>query len=423
MYKTNIFKIYLFFFGMLWMLSYIAYPLADAVHIEAKLINFAIFSSLFLLNILLIISYIINKQYMLNIPSNLTIFKLLLFLLYLQFLSSLIQNDIYEWIPTLIRYLLYISTFVIFYFGMTENMIKIENVSRLIFLLALILIGFGYYQIFSGNVHFVNGAYRVSGSFTTHHLGFALSAFVIFEYLFFIVVLRKENGLATRLLALLFTLLLLYLFFASHSRLLTAIFLVTNLFVLIHFNKKLFLKSIFIIFSIIAISVFLYLVINTDLFPRINALFDTSKIDSSTLYRIFIITETFNSLSDVEYFTGIGMGGFNNFFFINTGEDNVAAHNDYLLMFVEGGTLSIILYLLYQFLLLKVILTRNNTPIAMLSFILFFGIEILGFLQNAHYFYQAELVTPIVLAMLFATTYDQKRVRSLKKLKHKVQQH
>jgi hypothetical protein len=319
-------------------------------------------------------------------------------------MSSLVQNNFHEWIPTLIRYLLYISTFIIFFYGLKNNKITINHISRTVYILAYILIIFGYYQILSGNINFVNGAYRVSGNFTTHHLAFALSSFVVVEYLFFIVVLKKENATKlSKIIGLITTLLLLYLFIQSHSRLLLAILLVTNLFVFIYYSKRIITKFIFIFISILFIALFFYIALKTDLLPRFNEMLTSDKIDSSTLYRLFIIDVTFSNMSFLNYITGIGLGGFNEFFFSHTGITGTAAHNDYLLILVEGGVLSILLYLSYQFILSKKILSYQNSSISKLSFILFVGIEILAFLQNPHYFYQSELLIPIVLAILFST--------------------
>ena len=53
-------------------------------------------------------------------------------------------------------------------------------------------------------------------------------------------------------------------------------------------------------------------------------------------------------LSLSQFFTGIGLGGFNEFFYLATKHTDVAAHNDYLLMLVEGGVISLIIYLYIQ---------------------------------------------------------------------------
>ena len=139
--------------------------------------------------------------------------------------------------------------------------------------------------------------------------------------------------------------------------------------------------------------------------PRISELFFSNKIDSSTLYRIFIVNESLNNLSFSQYFTGIGLGGFNEFFFLATKEKDVAAHNDYLLMLVEGGLVSLILYIYIQYKVVIDILKAKNAKnnITKLVFVLFFGIEILGFLENAHYFYQSEILIFIILAYFYAS--------------------
>ena len=144
---------------------------------------------------------------------------------------------------------------------------------------------------------------------------------------------------------------------------------------------------------------------NRNIILIMGVLFFSDKVDSSTLYRLFIINESLSHLSITQFFTGIGLGGFNEFFFLATKEKDVAAHNDYLLMLVEGGVGSLILYLYIQYRVVVGILKSKYVrhSLVKLTFVLFFGIEILGFLENAHYFYQSEILIFIILAYFYAT--------------------
>ncbi|MGC6728075.1 hypothetical protein ACP0GO_26650, partial [Escherichia coli] len=44
---------------------------------------------------------------------------------------------------------------------------------------------------------------------------------------------------------------------------------------------------------------------------------------------------------------GIGLGGFNHFYYKISGEIGVAAHNDFFLFFVEGGVIALFFYCLF----------------------------------------------------------------------------
>lgn len=105
---------------------------------------------------------------------------------------------------------------------------------------------------------------------------------------------------------------------------------------------------------------------------------------------------------------GIGLGGFNEFFFLATKVKDIAAHNDYLLMLVEGGVVSLILYLYIQYRVVVDILKSKHVRhnLIKLTFVLFFGIEILGFLLNGYYFYQSKILIFIILAYFYASKQE-----------------
>ena len=290
----------------------------------------------------------------------------------------------------------------------TNNIIIISTTSRCY--LSIILIFSAFYELLSCNVRYVNGAYRVAGNFTDHHLGFALACFVNINYLQFIS-FKKFNFLRYLLLFL-----LIIVFILSHSRLLLVSLLFSNFCIRFYLNKQIIIKISYIFSGLLFGAFFLGIILYTDLLPRMKELFAMSKMDSSSMYRVFIIQQSIVNLNFYEYFIGIGMGGFNEFFYKSTGDKGVAAHNDYLLMLIEGGVVSLILYISYQYKVFMQILKSNvkNLNIIKLAFVLFFGIEIVGFLQNAHYFYQSELLVFISLSLFYANTQQEDSLLSSK---------
>jgi len=377
--------------------SYFSYPFASLFDIEERGVNFLLFSSLLFINISFLIIYISSFGLSINIFSRLYIYAI--FLVVIQLFCSILVNTIDEWLPSLIRYCLYLSTFAIFYIGFYNKIIKINLLSITITILALTLILGSFVEIVSGNVQFLNGSYRVSGNFNGHHLAFALACFVNMNYLLHV------NFKQFDLIRIILLILLFVVFFMSHSRLLLFSLFFSNFFVIYLLKNEIYLKFLYLMLSIVLFSFLVFLISSTDLMPRMSELIFSDKIDSSTLYRIFIIEKSLANLSFTQYFTGIGLGGFNEFFFLATNEKEVAAHNDYLLMLVEGGVGSLILYLYIQYRVVIDILKSKYVRhgLVKLTFVLFFGIEILGFLQNAHYFYQSEILIFIILAYFYAT--------------------
>lgn len=400
-------KIHFFIFSVFWILSYLAYPFAEFFVINEKIVNVTLYSSLLSVNLVFLIIYygIINKK--LERLSNTIILVFIIF--FSQFITSLLLNSPNEWLPTFSRYLLYITSFIIFYLGFKTQAIKISNISVVISILSFILIFSGFYELFFGNVRYINGAYRVSGNFTSHHLGFALSCFVNISYLQFIS-FKKFNFLRY-----LFLFLLLIVFVLSHSRLLLISLIFSSFCIRLYLYKRIIVKIFYIFSGLLFCLLFLGIVLYTDLLPRMRDLF-LIGMDSSSMYRLFIIEQSVTNLNFYEYLIGIGMGGFNEFFFITTGHSEVAAHNDYLLMLVEGGVISLGLYIIYQYKVLKHIFKSNlqNLRTIKLVFVLFFGIEVVGFLQNAHYFYQSELLVFISLSLFYASTKREHFVLSAK---------
>ena len=100
-----------------------------------------------------------------------------------------------------------------------------------------------------------------------------------------------------------------------------------------------------------------------------------------------------NNIKGVFQYIGIGIGGFQQFYYDITGRDAVAAHNNYLLFYIEGGYISLIAYILFQVTLGASIIKRlriSNSPIVGITFFFFMGITVMSFLLNNYYFYCSE---------------------------------
>ena len=155
--------------------------------------------------------------------------------------------------------------------------------------------------------------------------------------------------------------------------------------------------------------------LNFDFQPRLkNLLFSGANyghIDSSSKTRIEIIDNSLAAIDETDIIFGKGLGMFNSFYNQAGGKDGVAAHNNYLLFFIEGGIITLAIYILFELILLfkfissiKYIFNIKNEDDKKLLFsaaTLFIGIEFLGFLLNNYYFYQSE----IIIWMLMGFSY------------------
>lgn len=337
-------------------------------------------------------------------------------------LVSAIRNQPQEWIPSLLRFVNYGLVFYVTYWFFKYNQISIHHVSFVVTVLLVIAVLGGFYEILTGQVKMANGAYRVSGHYDHHYLGYAMLMFVLLSYSLNVQILGNSNPLGKLFHIILFACGM-YMFINSHSRMLTVSFFATNFmaYILTTGNIKRVLYSGFVFLVFMAIAY--YLVMFTELFPRIREMLMVKRVDHSTLYRIFIIKSSTDAMSFLDYLVGIGMGGFNMFFYRATGEDEVAAHNDYLLWLVEGGAAMLLFYIIFQYKVVREVIRKSKRAIlksptayrlGVVSFVLFVGIEIFGFLLNPHYFYQSENVIFFVMgAFLGRMAYISSKERQM----------
>ena len=397
LYKIVIFS--LFFFGAL------AYVLAQQLHVDEKAVNFAIISGTFLSLLAITISLLRRRGICLNSTTNPVLIFILLFL-YLTCVSIL-TNEIKEWLPSFLRYSIYIMIFYLTYYFSKTNNLSVNYITYLFVILALMAIIFGFYEILNDSVEFLNGAYRVTGNFPGHSLGFSM--FIISIQYYFLFLLLSNKRPTSKIVYFFIFLSLFYLFIQSHSRLLLVSFF-TSLFIAFFLSTKNVINKIALsaFFGLILIGLIL-IALQTDMLPRLNNLLTADSIDDSTKTRLEIITNTWSHLDAEHLAGGIGLGGFNRFFYEATGRMDVAAHNDYLLFLVEGGIFGLILYIGFQlsvfhnlFKLARALYKKNQDIyyLAVLSLASFLGIGVFGFLENPHYFYQSQSVLWFLIGYL-----------------------
>ena len=150
------------------------------------------------------------------------------------------------------------------------------------------------------------------------------------------------------------------------------------------FNKNYIIQIVLI--SIIFYNNILDLILNNPVTKRISLLILNGVFDASTNERLMIFSRSFSNIDSLYLFFGIGTGYFDNFQETLVGE-RVAAHNNLLLHFIEGGVLMIIIYIchiLYSYNLIRSIRDINLKRMLLLIFI---NIEIFGIINNNYYYF------------------------------------
>jgi hypothetical protein len=404
---NNLYKIFIIVFAVVSLFSYKA---GEIIGVESKVVNLLFTFILFFVNLFFLL---VNKRFIQ--PKNVNTFYLICFIFVWCFIVSLIRNSPVEWIPSFFRFFSYILMFINVYLLTQKGFLGINFVTTVCVLMLMITSIFGLFTVMSGNMTFVNGGYRSSGNFESY-LGFGLMLFVTINYLLNVELLSSRQSLFS--MRGVFMWLLFFFGFwmlqTSQSRMLT-FSLIFNFGALFYLDKGIKKKSRLLVLSLVGLYISYWFVMNTEIAPRLQSTFtETSSggtIDMSTLYRIFIHYETVTHMTWIDYIIGIGMGGFNIFFFKATGELGVAAHDDYLLFLAEGGIITLFLYLVFQFRVIRLIkhYYRANLSNPILKhlgracIVIFFSIFVVGVLLNAYYFYQVVFFITLMLGVYFGS--------------------
>lgn len=349
-----------------------------------------------------ITSIIVSRKILLSFP-----FVCFILALSSSLLISVLFNSYSEFVPSLLRYSLYLLSFQ---FGhiIVSKLKKSEFLKYieffLVFNIVVIMICVSY-ELFIG-VDFYNDAYRVSGPFKGHSLAFALYIYTL------IVIWVQIKMKKISIFKYLFFFLFMAIFISTHSRVLLLVFLFSHFLFVIVKSRNLITFARRMVASFILLLVFFLSVAYTNIFPRMRLLIDNnfSFSDSSTQTRVEIIKNSIEGIPHSKYITGIGMGGFNKFYESITGISDIAPHNNYLMFFMEGGILSLIVYILFQvitFVILTLKVKRKlNNEVSNIAFVLFLSIEISSFLLNNYYFYCSEAIVWLFLGAAFIKRYD-----------------
>lgn len=331
---------------------------------------------------------------------------------------SILSNSPGEYMPSVFRFGSYFLASKVAYDYVNQYGIdRLRSTMKGFLMISiLVILIFTFLEIILGKVEFVNGANRLAGPFTGHQLGFSLYLFIILLCLLEWFVLPNKRNKFLLFIYILIFLTLFYFFINTHSRALLIIF-----FLVIAGYQFIRIKSIgtffrFITVGLIMLGIAGYVILNTDLAPRLKTAFLSEKSlkDPSTMERVFIIENSLNGMNSRQFVTGIGLGGFNNFYERVAGKADVAAHNNYLLFLVEGGGIALIGYVFYQIAgMIFFIRNIRKRPLApdfwKLGFMCFLGIEIMSFLLNNYYFFNSQYLIWIIFGACFALKSEKRR--------------
>jgi O-antigen ligase len=351
-----------------------------------------------------------------NIPFG--IFHIFFFFILFSAFNGVINGDVVGVMPSLFRFLMYTVSFFIGWLllkqGKRKLFLKIISSFTLAGVITTIL--FGFDDVLSNNISISSGQFRLSGQFEGHALAFAMYILVIF-ILFYKLSLKqyqKDKKIIKILISYILLIGLIYLLFLSGSRLLLfSIIIVVSLDKLL--SSSSFLKTLgsSVLVFLIIFSTYNF-VMYTDLAPRMKWLINDG-IEKALLPRTLIATEALSSFDYNNSVFGIGLGGFDRHYFSITGRPGVAAHNNYLQFFVEGGIvglLSLFIFNLIVTIKLFYYSIKTDDVIIRLGLLLFVGIDIISFLNNNYYFPFSQSIVWLVLGASFCIIHERNRTAS-----------
>ena len=365
----------------------------------AKVMNLLLISGIFLVSF---VQFVFNKKIVSFAPLNIYA-VLTLWILFI----AVFSNTPIEILPSFFRFSMYYLLALVSYQYVKNN--KLAGFDKLIkkFTIGLVIIAlvFGYFEVFFGKIKFMNGAYRLSGSFKLHPLADSMFlGIVLILWAEYFVVPQKK------VINILILLALSYLFVNTHSRM-PLLFLIVSYVGYSFLKLKKIVKAIQVLVTVLIVLIGSYtVIINTEVAPRLKIVFvsKNSLKDNSTKTRIEIAENTFRAMNTLEKVVGIGMGGFNKFYKDAKGKDGVAAHNNFLLFFAEGGIIGLLIFLFYQGILFITLFKfiRQKTKQAgtvnyrRLIFVSVFLFEICSFLLNNYYFFTSQSIVFILMGLM-----------------------
>ncbi|NQX82435.1 MAG: O-antigen ligase family protein [Flavobacteriaceae bacterium] len=347
---------------------------------------------------------------------NYTFLNLYIILIYGTFIISVLANSPIEYIPSILRFTMYLLACLVTYRYIEVNGLDylIRILKSVIKFAVIITIIIGFSEVLFWDIRFMNGAYRLSGQFLGHPLAYAMFLIVLIVFTYELKIFDKNKIVRWVMLSM-----LIYLFMNTHSR--APIFgLCISYAIYVFIKDKNILKQFRnILIILIALSSVILVVINTDISPRIKKVFisKNSLKDNSTNTRFEIIDNTFEGMDIVDKTIGVGLGGFNRFYELHTHQLGVAAHNNYLLFFAEGGFVGLFIFILYQitlFYFLYVFVRKKERiykgiNLNRLIFVVVFFFEFLAFLLNNYYFYNSQIFVFVIIGLMLYLNKNQNK--------------
>jgi O-antigen ligase len=350
---------------------------------------------------------------------------MLVMLAWFLFTALVARQSPREWLPTIVRWILYIGAAIVCYsFARSlEGPDEISGVSRF---LPLALLAAAVVPAVAGTVEFVrgtapvlNGAPRVSGSMPSHPVAFSLVLSVCMVGSIGPAIIRgRAPGALARWLAIAGLMIIVFMTFTRLSILLVVVAGAAVAFTLpavrrVRFERLAGAVAVGALIMFLAVPTFEARFTNPE--PLTDVLDVDVQVDSSIAYRI-MLTEHGLKYLQASPIVGHGPGSFHRLFEAESGRANVAAHNDMLSVAVESGLPGLGLYLLTLLSLAMALWPRRPLGIADADALTVAALVILGAvnvgaaIHNPTYFVEIQLPIWILVGTALGILESGRRV-------------
>ena len=234
-------------------------------------------------------------------------------------------------------------------------------------------------------------AERVAGPYYLHASGYSL--FLVTTLPILIYKISKEGLSFFRFICLITGL---FILLRTGSRAGLIGFLISSILV---YRKRIFNKYtiLFLFISLVSFrSQLLEFFFDNPLLKRFVYLFENGIFDASSNERAEIIIRSINGLDSIQRFYGVGIGYFDNFQESIVGE-KIAAHNNFLLFFIEGGLFLLIFFIIHLVWIAVKISKVKDINKRKLLVLLFLNIELFGIINNNLYYYIPYLISLLII--------------------------
>ncbi|MFM0324948.1 O-antigen ligase family protein [Caballeronia glebae] len=270
----------------------------------------------------------------------------------------------------------------------------------------LIYVAQSLVDLLAGRALAMNGAVRFPGSLGSPPGYASVCMIFLLANIYFLVCTRSR-------LHLLLSLLLVVCSFLTGTRAIAVTGLLALILALIAYHRSIYLRVILLFATFILAPVVVgWILNNTEIGSRVELSFNNQGNDTSTNFRLMILSTYFSRISISQLLFGLGVGGFPKWFAAQTAIEDVGPHFEFLWALSELGLVGSVIYILAVWGSTRWVFSRKRQlgwaeRISVL--VLTFSQQLIFQFTNPLYFYQLCVPALFMLGGMFGSERSRNR--------------